>query len=69
MNAHTEHQVIRVVEVIEAIANMEVHPPHEGYLQRQDLVESLQSATACIDEVMPYSEVDGEIGHDELHAP
>ena len=68
MNAHTEHQVIRVVEVIETIAYMEVGPPRESYLQRQDLVESLQSTAACIDEVMTYSEVDGEIGHDELHA-
>ena len=41
MDTHAQHEVIGVVEVVKAIADMEVSLPHDAYLQCQDLVETL----------------------------
>ena len=66
MEAEAQHQVVGVVEVVQAIADMEIGLLHDIDLQGEDLVEAFQIKGMGIDEVMANAKIDGEIRHDEL---
>ena len=66
MEAEAQHEVVGVVEVVQAIADMEIGLLHDIDLQGEDLVEAFQIKGMGIDEVMANAKIDGEIRHDEL---
>ncbi len=68
MYAYAEHEVIGVVEVVEAVSDVDIGLSQDMYLKRQNLIEAFQVFCLGIDEIMADTEVDGEIRHDELHA-
>ena len=61
--ANTQHQVVGILKVIEAVANMDKGIMRETYLEGQQLVETIEHARLGIDEVATDTEVDGKIRH------
>ena len=59
MEAEAQHQVVGVVEVVQAIADMEISLLHDIDLQGEDLVEAFQIKGMGIDEVMANAKIAG----------
>ena len=69
MYAEAQHEVVGIVEIVEAVSNVDIAFSQDMNLQGKDLVKAPQVISGDIDDVMANAEVDGEIGHDELHTP
>ena len=66
MNTYTQHQVVGVIEIIQAIPNMEIGLLEQVDLQCENFIEALHILGIGIDKIVANTKVDGEIRHHEL---